>query len=549
MPITMKYSSSIFEYPTGTILQQISSTGKKPHGFSKAIVDAFPFANFYDGANVLVPGKISIRKNNDIIIIGLVSQLNIGVCGRGGNTSETSESRMELFRKSLNLVKRNISKFKEPILIPHSIGCGLAGGRWDDYYSIIMDTFKDSAQNIIIISRDPPPISSSLPKKKRIFTPPAEILEDDGDEESSASSSAASSSATGSSGKNSSTSSLKSDIIPNHKFLLWVWDGISPKDRSSLEEKYKSLKLGKVWETNEGVFNAYSKNPKISTNKSLKEQARAYADTRLEKQLQRNQEALNVLTYSSISVSDYIKSTFLSKYKTQSGLKRPEKVSWSQMFYDIIDNDTLRDVQKIIRRDVNVGNIILPKIQNLFKVFDLVKLSKVKCIILGQNPYHSEKSSIGVAFSQPVEQSTLQPSLRNIITCLRADGFSHTSGNGDLGKWINQGVLLLNAGLTVVAGKASSHASDDKYPWKDFTKMVLTYLNENIKNFSVVLWGNSAKSYTNIFNSQKLVIESCHPSAYTQDLNKNNFFDHKPFSRTNEYLSDKGLGKIDWNLD
>lgn len=183
-----------------------------------------------------------------------------------------------------------------------------------------------------------------------------------------------------------------------------------------------------------------------------------------------------------------------------------------------------------------------PKWDNIFQVFSLTPVEKVKVIILGQDPYHQPNQAHGLAFSV-LPEVTLPSSLRNIFTELKDDLQIDNQQNGYLIDWAKEGVFLLNTALTVRQSQANSHS---KYNWSVFTDNVLSYLNEKKDHLVFVLWGNNARAKKNLIDTNKhLIIESPHPSFYSADRG---FFGSKPFSRTNEWLVKSGLTPINWKL-
>ena len=163
-------------------------------------------------------------------------------------------------------------------------------------------------------------------------------------------------------------------------------------------------------------------------------------------------------------------------------------------------------------------------------------------VILGQDPYHGLRQANGLCFAVS-EGVPLPPSLQNIFKEMRATdiGQKLVHRTGDLERWAKQGVLLLNATLTVSAHKAGSHQGKG---WEEFTDAVIRKLSEERENLVFILWGNYAKSKgAHIDRTRHLVIESAHPSPFSAS---NGFFGSKPFSKTNEYLAGHNKKPIDW---
>ena len=185
---------------------------------------------------------------------------------------------------------------------------------------------------------------------------------------------------------------------------------------------------------------------------------------------------------------------------------------------------------------------IYPPKDLIFNALKLTPYKDVKVVIVGQDPYHDEGQAHGLSFS--VQKGIkLPPSLRNIYKELKDDLNIDTPIDGDLTKWAKEGVLLLNATLTVKKNSPNSHAN---LGWELFTDYVIKKLNEKDSPVVFILWGNFAKSKKKyITNPKHLVIESSHPSPYSAS---NGFFGSKPFSRTNEFLRKNNIREINWKL-
>ena len=187
---------------------------------------------------------------------------------------------------------------------------------------------------------------------------------------------------------------------------------------------------------------------------------------------------------------------------------------------------------------------IYPAPKNIFRAFELTPFNDVKVVILGQDPYHGAHQAIGLSFA--VEKGiTLPPSLRNIYKELESDlGEPMSEGartDGDLTRWAEQGVLLLNATLTVRAGAAGSHQGKG---WEQFTDAAIKALSDGREHLVFILWGNYARQKRALIDTSKhLVIESAHPSPFSA---ASGFFGSKPFSKANEYLENHHEKPIDW---
>lgn len=187
--------------------------------------------------------------------------------------------------------------------------------------------------------------------------------------------------------------------------------------------------------------------------------------------------------------------------------------------------------------------LIFPPSEDIFNAFEYTPLEEVKVVILGQDPYHGDGQAHGLSFSvRPGIK--VPPSLVNIYKELKTDLNCSIPDNGDLTKWAKQGVLLLNAVLTVRAHQANSHKG---IGWENFTDAAIKVLAAQDRPMVFILWGSSARSKKSLIHNPKhKIIESPHPSPLSA---YNGFFNSRPFSRTNQYLESCGLTPIDWQID
>jgi len=191
-------------------------------------------------------------------------------------------------------------------------------------------------------------------------------------------------------------------------------------------------------------------------------------------------------------------------------------------------------------RDEYQTRPIYPEPKNIFRAFDLCPFDEVKVVILGQDPYHGRGQANGLCFAVNAGVSA-PPSLQNIFKELESDLGHTVNHDTDLSRWAKQGVLLLNATLTVCASSAGSHQGRG---WEQFTDAAIQKLNEERAGLVYILWGNYAKAKgAHIDRTKNLVIESAHPSPFSAH---SGFFGSKPFSKANEYLDKKGKVSIDW---
>lgn len=183
---------------------------------------------------------------------------------------------------------------------------------------------------------------------------------------------------------------------------------------------------------------------------------------------------------------------------------------------------------------------IYPPGSLIFNAYNQTPVESVKVVILGQDPYHQPRQAHGLCFSVP-EGVPHPPSLRNIFKEIEGDLGLPVPLSGNLERWAHQGVLLLNATLTVEAGKAGSH---QKKGWETFTDRTITLLSEKANNIVFLLWGSYARQKSSLIDTRKhLILESVHPSPLSAHAG---FFGNKHFSMANAYLSAHNKGEIKW---
>jgi len=217
--------------------------------------------------------------------------------------------------------------------------------------------------------------------------------------------------------------------------------------------------------------------------------------------------------------------------------------SWKAFLISEFEKDYMQSLSQFLREQKLHKKIIYPPGNKIFNAFQLTKFEKLKVVILGQDPYHGIGQAHGLSFS--VEQGIKPPpSLNNIFKELESDLGLKRPDHGNLEKWAQQGVLLLNSILTVEKGSPGSHT---KKGWEIFTDEVLNTITSLRKNTVFILWGQKAQDKCHFIDStENLVIKSSHPSPYSAH---GGFLGSKPFSRTNNYLKDHGYDPIDWDLN
>ena len=214
---------------------------------------------------------------------------------------------------------------------------------------------------------------------------------------------------------------------------------------------------------------------------------------------------------------------------------------WNSVLAPLFGDEKYHKIRNFLLEEY--GNYtVYPDMYDLYNCFRFTPFEKVKVVLLGQDPYHGEGQAHGLCFSVQ-EGVPNPPSLENIFKELQADIGCPRPSSGNLTKWANEGVLLLNTSLTVRAHQANSHS---KCGWAWFTDSVIKLLSDKKENLVFILWGGNAKSKKPLIDlSKHHVIESVHPSPLSA---YGGFFGSKPFSKTNEYLLSKNIPPIDWDL-
>lgn len=215
------------------------------------------------------------------------------------------------------------------------------------------------------------------------------------------------------------------------------------------------------------------------------------------------------------------------------------ETSWKQRLQPEFEKEYFARLVSFVKEEYKAKTIYPPGAL-IFNAFDLCPFDNVKAVIIGQDPYHGEGQAHGLCFSVR-DGVAFPPSLINIFKEIESDMGYKPLPTGNLERWARQGVLLLNATLTVRAHIAGSH---QKKGWEEFTDSAITVLNNEKENLVFFLWGSYAqKKGASIDRSKHLVLESVHPSPLSA---YNGFFGNRHFSRCNEYLISKGIKPIDW---
>ena len=213
--------------------------------------------------------------------------------------------------------------------------------------------------------------------------------------------------------------------------------------------------------------------------------------------------------------------------------------SWKELLKDEFEKDYFKNLVQFVKKEYKTHTVYPPG-KDIFKAFDLCPVDKVKVVIIGQDPYHGKGQAHGLCFSVK-DGVKIPPSLRNIYKELKDDIGKEIPATGNIEHWAKQGVLMLNATLTVRAGNAGSHQGKG---WETFTDAVIEKIADTKENLVFLLWGAYAQRKGQIINPEKhYVLKSAHPSPFSAH---NGFFGNKHFSKTNEFLKSKGLTKINW---
>ena len=217
--------------------------------------------------------------------------------------------------------------------------------------------------------------------------------------------------------------------------------------------------------------------------------------------------------------------------------------SWKEQLKDEFGKTYFMQIVTHIKTEQATGKVIYPPGNKIFNAFQATPFDKVKVVILGQDPYHGAGQAMGLSFSVPDGVLPLPPSLLNIYKELRNDIGMPIPTTGNLTHWANQGVLLLNAVLTVRANEAASHS---RIGWMDFTDAVIKKISDEKSGVIFLLWGKFAQEKQVLIDQTKHhVFKAAHPSPFSADKG---FFGCRHFSTTNEYLRKQGKDPIDWSV-
>jgi len=217
--------------------------------------------------------------------------------------------------------------------------------------------------------------------------------------------------------------------------------------------------------------------------------------------------------------------------------------SWKEELKEEFNKDYFVKITDFLKTEKKAGKIIYPPGKLIFNAFECTPFSKVKVVILGQDPYHNTGQAHGLAFSVP-DSVQPPPSLVNIFKEIHTDLDIAIPRSGNLEKWAKQGVLLLNASLTVEAHLANSHSN---IGWHQFTDAVIRHVSDDKEHVVFMLWGKFAQNKEVLIDKSKhLILKAAHPSPLSA---YNGFFGSQHFSKANNWLKEQGIKPIDWSLE
>ncbi|MBD5632437.1 MAG: uracil-DNA glycosylase [Clostridia bacterium] len=221
---------------------------------------------------------------------------------------------------------------------------------------------------------------------------------------------------------------------------------------------------------------------------------------------------------------------------------KPLGGGWDELLTPLFEDERYLKIRKFLISEYS-SHVVYPNMYDLYNCFRFTPFENVKVVILGQDPYHEPNQAHGLCFS--VKKGVkLPPSLVNIYKEIKDDLGITEPNSGDLTKWAESGVLLLNTTLTVREHQANSHANCG---WAWFTDSVIKLISDKCENVVFILWGGNARSKAPLIDAQKhLILQSAHPSPLSA---YNGFFGSKPFSKTNAYLTAHGRQPVDWDLN
>lgn len=216
---------------------------------------------------------------------------------------------------------------------------------------------------------------------------------------------------------------------------------------------------------------------------------------------------------------------------------------WLDALSDEFQKEYYRKLYQFVKEEYS-KTVVYPPAEDIFNALHYTPLSKVKVLVLGQDPYHNENQAHGLSFSVLPSQPEIPPSLQNIYKELQDDLGCDIPNHGYLKKWADQGVLMLNTVLTVRAHQPNSH---QKHGWEEFTDAIIRALNKQDRPIVYLLWGKPAQTKIKMLDNPKhLILTAPHPSPLSA---YRGFFGCKHFSQTNDFLEKNGITPIDWQIE
>lgn len=248
----------------------------------------------------------------------------------------------------------------------------------------------------------------------------------------------------------------------------------------------------------------------------------------------------NVIDWEDMSLEEYTQDIILNDSSYE---------EWEDFFEVCLEAFYLKNIDKTLKNELKNGKCISPPLEDIYNAFLWTPLSKIKVIIIGQDPYATPGVAMGIAFGHHKEK--LQPSLRNIYNSIEEDGYI-PERSGDLRKWCDQGVFLINTALTVRVGKSGSHSSiytggKFKGLWAEFITHLFSYLDTIKDHLVVIMWGSKAQHYSSLFDDRKhYLLKAPHPAASCYDSSNTGFLKCHHFSKCNSKLVEWGYPQINW---
>lgn len=216
---------------------------------------------------------------------------------------------------------------------------------------------------------------------------------------------------------------------------------------------------------------------------------------------------------------------------------------WLDALSDEFQKEYYRKLYQFVKEEYS-KTVVYPPAEDIFNALHYTPLSKVKVLVLGQDPYHNENQAHGLSFSVLPSQPEIPPSLQNIYKELHDDLGCDIPNHGYLKKWADQGVLMLNTVLTVRAHQPNSH---QKHGWEEFTDAIIRALNKQDRPIVYLLWGKPAQTKIKMLDNPKhLILTAPHPSPLSA---YRGFFGCRHFSQTNDFLEKNGITPIDWQIE